>query len=330
MKYQLREFKQAVTLIELLVVISILAVISGIGMAFFSHSNRQLDFQSTSGEIISIIRFARSAARTEKMPTRVVIDPVKKEIYCFKRQILGLWHFEDTGLAGSTGAFNRSAELAGGAELTPDGKFGQGVNLPGFGLIDCGDIPVVFPDQGLEIEAWVYLFETEQSRNQTIMVKAGEYRFEIAADRGLFGRFDQLVVNSRSGIVPLNRWVRLRLVYDQEVLQLFINKQKVAERSGSASLKDDKSSLTVSSHAYPLNGKVDEIKISAIVKGRRFKLQPSDVNISSRSGSNGLIVLQFDERGRLNYSQIRIKFESPSVRSSFELKIDSFGNVKME
>ena len=329
---------KGVTLLELLVVISIIAVISGIGLAFFSHSNRQLDFQGTAGEIISILRYARSTARTEKMLTRVMIDPAKREIYYFKRQTLGLWHFEDDALEISTGAFNRPAKLLEGARLTDDGKFGRAVLMDGIGLIDCGDIPVVSPEQGLEIEAWVYLFG---ATFQTIVEKHGEYSFQIESDGSLTARVGHLSLTTASALVPLNCWAHLMFVYDTETLRIFINKQSVAVVDGKTELKNDRSYLTISSPGSRFNGKIDEVKINAIVKSEIFKLQPSDLVITAPLiEPNGLITLEFDDRGRLKYQSIpgtpadnegvQIKFTAPSSNSSFILEIDGSGNAKIK
>lgn len=84
----------AYTLIELLVVISIMAVLTGIGIAGITALTRKSELQAQTQLVRSMLRKARNTAREERFAAVVRFDYLNNEIHAQTRKTLAFFRFE--------------------------------------------------------------------------------------------------------------------------------------------------------------------------------------------------------------------------------------------
>lgn len=102
---------------------------------------------------------------------------------------------------------------------------------------------------------------------------------------------------------------------------LYVNDQFVAmtETKDLPRLPRSNASLTISSDAMPIQGAIDEVRVSALVEGERFKL-PDRINFAGASQS-----LRFDSTGRLAApADITLQSGEETLR----LRIGVLGNIE--
>jgi hypothetical protein len=325
---------------ELLVVITIMAMITGIGMAILSHSGRQFGFQATRGEIVSLIRYTRSNAITEKGLTSVVIDGGKKQIYSCARRTLGLWHFEDVNNNSSTGAFGNNAKLYGEATIAPYGRFGNGLMITTTGSATCGTIPVVSQNQGIAVECWISPTDSGKLTERTI-VDLTNGRLALNADDSIKISYGSLTTDTSPASIPYGRWSYVSMVYEPDytrldshgTLSLYINDILIKQIIGNPTAPIGKWNLNVSSPANPFNGMIDEVKVSLMSETERLQLEP-DISIQADYETGFAVLLtsvliKFDKKGNLKQSIPLIKLTSSSTKDSFILEVTSWGAVKI-
>jgi prepilin-type N-terminal cleavage/methylation domain-containing protein len=334
----------AFTLIELLVVITIIAVVSGVGMAFLSTANKQFGFQATQGEIVSMLRSARSQAITQKEPVSVVFDVVRKEVYLEIRRNIRLWHMEDSTTGKVTGAFGYNAQFTGLIDITPEGRFGRGLSFNGAGEVDCGKLTLKGNETSLMIDIWIYPVSATDQIIFRLTVKGespadSKYFLMLTKERALTAKFGDIQTTSMRGIVPLDRWSHVRLRYDAFLQNLYImqwgnlnvwlNEGVVAQMSGTTQAKEY-DPVMLSLQDTPYYGKMDEVKISAIVATDLIKLEPVNVEITSNLlPVNDKIKVTFDSKGNLSGdSSVTVGMNWPGNRESFAIVINPSGMVE--
>ena len=326
------------TIVELLVVISIMALVTGVGLAVLSHSGRQFSFQAVRGELVSLTRYTRSNATTEKGISVLVIDPLKKEIHSCARRTMGLWHFEDIdGSNKSSGAFGNNATLQGDASVSPYGRFGYGLMIVSGGSADCGAIPILSRDAGVSIECWISP-TANGSLSQRTVVNLTDGGIMVDADDSIRVWYGSLAVNTASSIIPYERWSYLMMVYEPDytrydgsgTLSLYLNNALVAQVSGTPAISTGKKNLYVSSSGTSFNGMIDEVKVALLVETDKLKLE-SDITITGELGQvfTTPFGIRFNKDGRLIQSVLPMLFTSPSTHDSFILEVTTDGAVKI-
>ncbi len=335
---QARNDRSGFTLVELLVVLSIIALIMGVGLASLSHSGRQFSFQALRGELVSLVRYTRSNATTEKGVSAIVIDPLKKEIYSRNRRAAGLWHFEDLdGSNNSTGAFNNNASLQGDALVAPYGRYGNGLMIASSGSADCGTIPILSRDAGLSIECWISPTVISPLSQRTV-VNLTDGSLTLEADDSLKATYGSLAFNTAASIIPYERWSYLMMVYEPDytrsdgygILSLYINNTLVGQSSGNSGISIGKKNFTVSSSGASFQGMIDEVKVTLLVETEKIKLE-SDITITGELGQvfTTPFGIRFDKDGRLIQSVPPMLFTSASTKDSFILEVTPDGAVKI-
>lgn len=281
---------QAVTLIELMVVLSVIAIILGVGLAFLTSATKDLEFRSAVGQFRTLLRYARSEAIAQHSPAYVEVDPVLHEMRAVTKRPVALWHFED---AECTGAFGQNGKMHGGDLVR--GKLGSALSLGTEDSVDCGDLPIFRPDQGILVEAWLLL---NSRQAQTLFTCEGEYALRVAADGGLAGEAGGKKTDAQGTQVPVGRWFETKLVYDGKVVLLFQDGQVVgaSEDDGKPGVLSDKGGpFVIGAEKNGVDGLVDEVRVSAILATESRKM-PDGVTIVG----DAAVQIWFDDRGRLD------------------------------
>lgn len=279
-----------VTLVELMVVLSVIAIIFGIGLAFLSSASRDLQFRSTVGQVRTLLRYARSEAIAQHSAAYVEIDPVAGEMRAVTKRPIALWHFEDDEC---TGAFGLNGKPSGGERVR--GKLGSAWALGPKDAIDCGELPLFRPDQGILIEAWLLLNSTEA---QSLFTCEGMYELRVAKDGGLAAEAGGKEADAEGVQVPVGRWFEVKLVYDGKFVVLKQDGQVVgvSEDDGRAGeLPDRGSRFTIGGDDLGMDGLVDEVRVSAILPTETRTL-PEGVSVAG----DAAVQVWFDDRGRLD------------------------------
>ncbi len=282
--------RRGVTLIELMVVLSIIGIIFGIGLAFLTSASRDLQFRSTVGQVRTLLRYARSEAIAQHSAAYVEVDPVARVMRAVTKRPIGLWHFEDDAC---TGAFGLNGKLSGGERVR--GKLGSALALGNKDSVDCGELPLFRPDQGILIEAWLLLSSTEA---QSLFTCEGMYELRVAKDGGLAAEAGGKEVDADGAQVPVGRWFEVKLVYDGNVVVLKQDGQVVgvSEDDGKpGELADRGSHFLIGGGDLGMDGLVDEVRVSAILATETRTL-PEGVSLAG----DAPVQVWFDDRGRLD------------------------------
>ncbi|MDI6733791.1 MAG: prepilin-type N-terminal cleavage/methylation domain-containing protein [Planctomycetota bacterium] len=326
------------TLIELLVVLSIIAVIAGIGLGVVSHSGRQFAFQAVRGEIVSLIRYARTNAITEKSMSTVVIDPQKKEIYSYSPRTAGLWHFEDNNGGFSTGAFGNNAALLGDVAILY-GRIGNGLMMAGAaaGYAQCGSVSVISENQGIIIECWISP-SMVSTMSQRDIIRLDDGAISIEPDDSIKFTYGSLNAQTSPSSISYQQWSNVVMTFEPDytlpdgsgTLSLKLNNILLAEEKGIPAIMPGRRNLTASSAGSPFTGMVDEVRASLMAEIGRLKLEP-DIILSDDTGQPlpQAIVIQFDKKGNLRTPVSKVMFTSSSTRDSFTLEVTSSGTVRI-
>lgn len=112
----------AYTLIELLVVISIIAILTGIGIAGITALTRKSELQAQTQLVRSMLRKARNTAREERFPATVRFDYQNNEIHAQTRKTLAFFRFETDMSPPTDGDPLGDPELG---EPAPEGEEGE-------------------------------------------------------------------------------------------------------------------------------------------------------------------------------------------------------------
>jgi Tfp pilus assembly protein FimT len=326
----------AYSLVELLVVLSIIAVMAGVGLAVLSFSGRQMGFQGVRGEIVSMLRYTRSNAITEKGTSTLVIDPVERRIYTCARRTVGLWHFEDNTNGNSTGAFGNNAQLNGDADIFVDGRIGNCFMITSIGWAQCGTIPIMTQNQGISIECWISATPPALPTKRTV-IELSNGGISIEDDDSIEITYGGLSTRTSPAFIPYQRWTHIVMTYEPDytlsdnsgILSLYVNNMFVGSKNGIAAVMPGKWDVMVSNPVSSFIGMIDEVKISVIAEIDKITLE-SDISIIE--GASALatpLMIQFDKKGNLVQPVSPLTFISSSARDSFILEVTFWGSVKI-
>ncbi|HLF93921.1 MAG TPA: LamG-like jellyroll fold domain-containing protein [Planctomycetota bacterium] len=306
----LRRRRAGMTLLEILTVIIIFSVLLAFSVMFLRNANRDLGVNASANTVQSVLRGAHQVARSNSAPAWVVLNVPSNTVYVLAKETVGEWHLED-----ASGAFGRNATISGGA--TVPGRVGQGVRLSGSGTIQCGEVPVYAPDQGVAIELWYQ----RKRGGRGILCTIGE-QAEVAseADGRVTARVGAVNVASGNVRVPVDAWCYLQLVYSGRDLRLLLNRAPVGSAAGRGAWTPG-GSLVVGDGRNGFNGIVDEIRLSLIVPRDAVPLA-SECVLDFPQGfvvpPDGEVVIAFDGEGRLDpalhAAPVRFGIKSPADR----------------
>ncbi len=186
------------------------------------------------------------------------------------------------------------------------------------------------PDGAFTAEAWI--LQTDQRGGQSVIAKTQNSEFAIAVNQG-HPHFDVRVRSEEAGDryvfarsteeIPLNTWVHLAGVFDEQTAQLFVNGKLIA--SEEAKGKRVQNELSMFLGADPdredkpdrfFKGKIDEVRIS---QGIQYKTDFTPAKALD-VGDTTLLKVSFDQ-------QIGRYFVDGSER---RLLIESVGEIELE
>jgi len=307
------------TLIELIVVITIIAITSGIGLYVLSNINKDWGLTAATNYTTSLLRYARSNAKSNSLPQKVVIDTACRSIYLLSLEPIGLWHFENqvpaTGSASTqtTGAFGSQGKIYGANQTI--GKIGMAFNFRGTSYIEINDISCLpsktsnnTPD-GFVIELWLCPNENIQGTQQVIFYKGKELVMILDKNGRLEAVIGNLKLVSKNVYLAPKKWVYVILYYDGEEGRLFINDIEADFGFGKIQWVNDmpliigaiKNEQTQRGR-NGFNGTIDEFKFSILIATGKYTTPP-DVGFQIEKtflDREKKFVIHFDTNGELD------------------------------
>lgn len=316
-----RRSVSGLTLIEMLTVIAVFALLLAFSIAFMQNANRDLGVGAGAHHLAGLLRLAQQHARTTASPAWVVLDTKEHAAHALLKETVGEWHLED-----GTG-FGAPAQVSGGTRVP--GRLGQGVLFAGSGVIQCGDVPLFAPDQGVAVELW---YQRRPGRARGVLARIGD-QVELAAetDGQISGRVGALRVASDPVRLPPDAWCWVQLVYSGRDLRLFLNRNPCGTAAGATSWTPGP--FQVGDARAGVSGIVDEVRLSLIVPQERYLLAPEcrfEFDPAYKVPPDGKVVIGFDPEGRLEpplAPPFKVFLRSPADRRT--LKIQLSGAVQM-
>jgi prepilin-type N-terminal cleavage/methylation domain-containing protein len=290
------------TLIEILIVLGIVAVLFGMGAGVFISLTESGRRKAAQEEVINLFRKASNAAVGEQR-SAVVIEDGGSRLRGMIQRTVGTWHCEDLQEGTTTGAGRQDGAVTMG-ELEPNGKIGQAIRLRN-GWIDCGRYPGYDATDGVGASLWVRpesrspMALLEKGRSWKLWIEPGG-RSLVARAFVRVGRgesSEQLVeLVGEKAPVPLGRWTEVSFTFDRTLALLFVNGIEVdryeagqGEDVGAAEDGEDETAvgeekpkpmvqtrrivpdrqapLTIGSDLDPIDGFVDDVRVTGILSG---------------------------------------------------------------
>lgn len=300
--------RAGLTLLELVLVMFLLALVVGSGLGAFSALD--LGRRQAAGLVRSVVRSAQNTAIASHAPARVVIDRAGGTLQAESLMTIGTWHFEDRAVTGQGPQGIAEPEWFDdrgfvGAAFHPKGRRGATVEIP-----VQGD-PAFDFRRGFSIEC-ALLRETEAGGR--VLSIGGRDPFTIALDLGPTGNLrasfrsrvgdalserpgGQVICTSEGGLVPIGRWVIVRVLYDRRRLEIWLDGTVVAAQDTDAFVWETDGPLTLSDDRYPFPGKIDGLVVGTMVAGDPVAL-PESVTFAGDSAER----VQFVSGGGLDTS----------------------------
>lgn len=315
-------FRKGVTLLEMIVVITIFAMLLGMSVVLLKNANRDLGVNAASRHVVALLRGAHQVSRSTSSPAWVVFNLQENSIFMLAKETVGEWHLEDLNGQSTTGAFGRHGQVSNGTLVRA--RVGQGLLLGGSGSINCGEIPVFAPDQGIAVELW--FFRRRGGGRQVLASVGSQVELSVEGDGRVGGKVGSLSLLATDRI-PAETWVHAQLVAAAGELKLYLNHALAARVRGSAEWTRN-SPLVLGAPSGGLVGILDEARVSIIVPQEVFPL-PSEAVFEALEGMtadpSGRAVVHFRPDGRLDpavHTQpIRFAIKSPTDRRAFEVSL---------
>lgn len=298
-----RGARAGVTLLELLLVMMILGVVMGGGLGLFAALD--LGRRQAVGLVRNVVRTAQNTAIAGRAPARVRIDRAAGTLTAEALQVVGTWHFEDRSLRGAFGLDGESR----GVEFVEDGYLGDALSFSGktgaLAEIPVQRSPSFDLSRGFSVACavrkapagagWLLRLGTVVG----IRVNdAGEVEGRFATqvvEEGEPERGGDVLVRSPEGVLPPERWVRLRLEYDRVALVLFVDDVPVARVEESAPVWGIDGPLALSDEARPFTGEIDCLVVAVVVADEAGQL-PDGVRLPEDAPAE----VRFDAGGSLD------------------------------
>jgi len=302
--------RAGLTLIEILVVLAIAAVLFGAGIGVFKGITRSGARQAARAEVLNLIHKARNAARGEER-SAILFEENGTRVRAIIQRVVALLHFEDLEDGVTTGADRKDGKVAGGT-IYERGKVRRAMQLEG-GTIDLGRYPDYDATDGVGAELW---FKPASKNTMTLLEKGRSWRLYVEPARtGLVVKAEIHVGRSNAGstrllldgsgtVLPVGRWAHIGFSYDRAFAILEVNRVEIARVPKDPSMDSDSPSgamepievepetrpivrdpeapLMIGSGGSPVDGYVDEVRVTAVLSGDVVNL-PEGVTIECES-----------------------------------------------
>jgi len=148
--------RRAFTVIELLVVMAIIGVLAVLTIMSFSALGKRSSRAGAAGNVMGLLRGARTAAVDSGLGSLVRIDTGERSLHGIANTVQAAWHFE-TANAGVTPGAKSMDGAVNGATPGQQGVAGLCFQFNGTNnqYVDCGGFPVYDQTEGIRIEAYV-------------------------------------------------------------------------------------------------------------------------------------------------------------------------------
>ena len=315
--------KRGVTLLELMVVTAIIAIVLGIGTAFFTGLSRTFRLRAAADQVAGVIRSAASHAGATGCPARVEFDVANGRLRSIGPKPAGLWHFE--GGSGD-GAFGRDATLGGGVAQAP-GRIGDGLAFSGNAVVEGPKAGAFALGEGVAVEAWI----RPTSRQDMIVVQVGSGAvLGVSDDLRLLVWFGGVSAQTEPDAVPLHRWSLVRLDADGKTLAGSIDHvERVRVPAAVRWSGDPTAAVRVSDGRRPFAVSIDEVRIESVVTLEEYELGPKlRFETAPDSGE-----LRFDGHGRLDESwheeDVAVVLVSEARNESKTVRVERRGAIRV-
>lgn len=309
------------TMLELVLVMFLLALLLGSGVGLMSSLD--LGRRQAAGLVRSVLRSAQNTAIASGAPARVRIDKATGSIQAEVLQTVGTYHFEGQAITGCGPAGAADPEHFDergfvGACFRPAGALRVTAEVPlerdpafdftrGFAL-ECAILR--------ETEAGGRVFSIGGGESPTLALELGKSGALRARMRLRSGGVDSekpgssVILNSAPGLVPVGRWMQVRVRYDRARFELLLDGAVVASQAEDGFVWRVDAPLVLSDGALPFPGRIDSLVIAVMVAG-----QPSLLPESVRFVQDVPPTVQFAASGGLDRSAHQ---EPPRIGIEFQ------------
>jgi prepilin-type N-terminal cleavage/methylation domain-containing protein len=321
---------RGVTLLELIAVIVIFSMLLAFSIGYMRTANKDLGVSAAAHHVVALLRGAHQVSRGTASPAWVVLRIKDGSVYMLAKETIGEWHFE--GGSGE-GAFGKNAVVSGGTVIP--GRAGQGLMLNG-GTVDCGEIPVFDPNQGIALDFWV-LWKPARGR-QVLCTIGKDLEVAIEGDGKVQARVGGLTVTSGDLRLPEGfpqpLWCPIQVLYGAGELKLYINDRLTGSRAGLVTWASG-SSLVLGDRTSVFKGAVDEFRVSLIVPRDVYELPGEAQFVMTLNGQPMVpqpaeFVIHFDAEGRLDPARHTqpVKFSLKSSAGERPIEVGLGGAVQ--
>jgi len=325
------------TMLELVLVMFLLALVLGGGVGLFAALD--LGKRQAAGLVRNVLRSAQNTAIASSAPARVRID--KKTGTCVAESMVavGTYHFEGGSTAGY-GPLGKSEPewfdehgFMGGC-FHPAGQRGATLEIP------IAEDPAFDLRRGFALDLALL---RESSAGGRVLSIGTLDPYTLALDLGPNGDLratfrarvgeaesdragGKVVVHTAPELVPVGRWIRVRVQYDRRNFQILLDGARVGSEPESSYVWDVDGPLTLSDRVYPFPGKLDALVIHAMVAGEPARL-PETVQFTADTSE----VVEFAPGGaldrRVHKDPPRIGLEYRDGTRTF-IEVGTYGSVE--
>ncbi len=298
--------RAGMTLLELMLVMFLMALILGGGVGLFSALD--LGRRQAAGQVRTVLRSAQNTAIASGAPARVRLDVGTGRLWAESLTTVATYHFEDRSVTGygPAGAaepehFDERGYV--GACFRPAGRRGARAEVP------LENDPACDLTLGFSLE--LALFRETEDGGRILALGPAESP-TLALDLGKNGALraivrlrsgdarsetpgGSVVLRSEPGLVPVGRWMLVRLRYDRARLELLLDGALVASQPEEGFVWKVDAPLVLSDGALPFPGRLDSLVVGAMVAG-----EPSALSESVRFTADSPATIQFAPSGGLD------------------------------
>lgn len=274
------------TLLELMLVMFLMALILGGGVGLFSALD--LGKRQAAGMVRNVLRSAQNTAIASGAPARVRIDKTAGALRAESLFTVATYHFEERSITGYGPAGSAEPEHFDergfvGACFRPAGIRSVKAEIP------LERDPACDFTLGFSVECALYR-ETEDGgrvlalgpvESPTLgldLGKNGALRASMrtrAGDRLSDRPGGSVILRTEPGLVPVGRWMLVRLRYDRARFELLLDGAVVASQPEEAYVWKVDAPLVLSDGALPFPGRLDSLVLAAMVAGEPAVLPES-------------------------------------------------------
>ncbi|MSR61106.1 MAG: hypothetical protein EXS08_01490 [Planctomycetes bacterium] len=329
--------RAGMTLLELMLVMLLMALILGGGVSVFSSLD--LGKRQAAGLVRNVLRSAQNTAIASAGPARVRLDKKAGLLWAESLATVGTYRFENQSVEGfgpAGEAYPEDFDPRGytGACFRPAGKLKSKLEIP------------IQRDAGFDFTLGFSLecviFRESEGGGRVLSIGANEtptVALDLSPNGTLRGRFrtrvgdalsdkpgGSVLVTSAPGLVPVGRWMQVRMRYDRARFELLLDGVLVAAQEEEHYVWKVEAPLVLSDPALPFPGRIDELVIGALVAGAPERL-PQTVQFSADSPA----LVQFAASGGLDRE---LHGEAPRITLEFadgvreSILVGLFGTVE--